>query len=293
MKRIVFHITITACLALSGLWCPASATSTADEHDYDESIRLPVRRLHPERAKKNAETETNASADDAADFSQKMRHERARLQRKNRAAQQAEQTATAPAAEQTSTVDKSWLNQLLSTDYTIKSIDAYKPQRMHWTDEPVRQQASQLLPYFSTTTANGGTRYMPADVTMDNESNSIYLYFDARRGKPQPLRLRAQYYADDALDIEQVDFIVNGFDYKYTPRQVNRGKGNGRMVWENFDDAVDTSMKDLVYAITHGRVVTVKYIGSSGISHVKKLTTDEISHLTRALELYRAMGGSI
>ncbi len=290
MKRIKLHLTaLTACLAISGLWMPATASTVADEQDYDESIRLPVRRLHPERNQKNTEkTDNNANADD---FSQRMRRERARLQRQN--AKSANSGSDA-AAQQSSTVDKDWLNQLLSTDYSIKGIDHYKPQRLRWTDEPVKQSTSQLLPYFvSTPVDNGITRYMPKGVTMDNSFNSLYLYFDSSNGKPTDLRLRAQYYADDALDIEQVDFVINGFKYNYVPQVVNRGKGNGRMVWENFDEAVSAPMKDLVYALTHGQAVVVKYVGSRGFSHVKELTADEINDMYRTLELYRAMGGSI
>lgn len=292
MKRIKLHLTvITACLAISGLWMPATASTGADEQDYDESIRLPVRRLHPERKQKQTEKTDNSAGSD--DFSQRMRRERARLQRQN-AKNAKDNTSPETNAQQSSTVDKSWLNQLLSTDYTIKDIDHYKPQRLRWTDEPVRQSASQLLPYFASTPVdNGITRYMPKDVTMDNSFNSLYLYFDSSNGKPKDLRLRAQYYADDALDIEQVDFVINGFKYHYVPQAVNRGKGNGRMVWENFDDAVSEQMKDLVYALTHGQAVVVKYVGNRGFSHVKELTADEINDMYRTLELYRAMGGSI
>lgn len=279
---------------------PISAAISADEQDFDESIRLPVRRLHPERNKKKADTDAtgeskNADAESANpdDFSQRMRRERARLQRKSQAEVDSGQSVT-DIPQQTPGTDKAWLDKLLSTDYTIKSIEDYMPQRLRWTDEPVGQSQSQLLPYFSSTILpDGTTRYMPKDVRMENNYNGLYLYFDTNRGKPQGLRLRAQYYADDALDIERVDFIINGFKYGYTPLTVNRGKGNGRMVWENFDDAVGTPMKDLVYALTHGHAVIVKFVGSRGFSHVKELTADEIKDMYRTLELYRAMGGSI
>ena len=121
------------------------ATVRADETDLDESIRLPVRRLHPERARKPAQQPATDS-----DFARRMRSERARLQ----AGQGSSAAAT---AEQHSTVDKDWLNKLLSTDYTIKGIDSYMPQRLRWTDDPV-PAASSLLADFSEQRLPGGAR---------------------------------------------------------------------------------------------------------------------------------------
>ncbi len=282
MKIYKGIITTIASVLLVATAALQPATARADENDLDESIRLPVRRLHPERARKPAQ---QPAAD--SDFARRMRSERARLQN-----QQAGQGSSAT-AEQHSTVDKDWLNKLLSTDYTIKGIDSYMPQRLRWADDPV-PAASSLLPDFSELSMPGGaTRYLPQGVTMDSTCNALYLYFDTRAGHPGALHLRAQYYADDPLGIDSVTVVANGFVYTYVPRTVNRGRGRGRMIWENFDDAVTADMKDLVYALSHAKQVLVKYTGSTGFSHVKEMTPAEVTAARRSIDLYRSLGGSL
>ncbi len=278
-KRILTIASVL--LAAAAALQPASVR--ADETDLDESIRLPVRRLHPERTHKPAQQQPATDSD----FARRMRSERARLQN-----QQAGQGSSAP-AEQHSTVDKDWLNKLLSTDYTIKGIDSYMPQRLCWTDDPVPAASSLLADFSEQRLPGGATRYLPQGVTMDSTCNALYLYFDTRAGHPGALHLRAQYYADDPLGIDSVTVVANGFVYRYVPRTVNRGRGRGRMIWENFDDAVTADMKDLVYALSHAKQVLVKYTGSTGFSHVKEMTPAEVTAARRSIDLYRSLGGSL
>ena len=283
-KRIltIASVILTAAAALQ------PAIARADEKDFDESIRLPVRRLHPERARKaTAPQQVSDGNNSGSDFA-RMRSERARLQQLEEG-----QGSSAPAVQQHSTVDKDWLNKLLSTDYTIKGIDSYMPQRLRWTDDPVPAASSLLADFFKVSLPGGTTRYMPQGVTMDSTCNALYLYFDIRAGHPGALHLRAQYYADDPLDIDSMTVVANGFVYRYVPRTVNRGRGRGRMIWENFDDAVTADMKDLVYALSHAKQVLVKYTGSTGFSHVKEMTPAEVAAARRSIDLYRSLGGSL
>ena len=279
--KIYKRILTIASVLLAATAALLPATVRADETDLDESIRLPVRRLHPDRARKPAQQPATDS-----DFARRMRSERARLQ----AGQGSSAAAT---AEQHSTVDKDWLNKLLSTDYTIKGIDSYMPQRLRWTDDPVPAASSLLADFSEQRLPGGATRYMPQGVTMDSTCNALYLYFDTRAGRPGALHLRAQYYADDPLNIDSVTVVANGFVYSYVPRMVNRGRGRGRMIWENFDDAVTADMKDLVYALSHAKQVLVKYTGSTGFSHVKEMTPTEVTAARRSIDLYRSLGGTL
>lgn len=282
MKIYKGILTTIASVLLAASAALQPATVRADENDLDESIRLPVRRLHPERVRKPAQRQ---AADN--DFARRMRSERARLQN-----QQAGQGSSAT-AEQHSTVDKDWLNKLLSTDYTIKGIDSYMPQRLRWADDPVPAASSLMAGFAKQSLPDGDTRYMPQGVTMDSTCNALYLYFDTRAGHPGALHLRAQYYADDPLGIDSVTVVANGFVYTYVPRSVKRGRGRGRMIWENFDDAVTADMKDLVYALSHAKQVLVKYTGSTGFSHVKEMTPAEVTAARRSIDLYRSLGGSL
>ena len=43
------------------------------------------------------------------------------------------------------------------------------------------------------------------------EQNAIYLFFEVpTASRPGDMNIRVQYYADDRLDIQKVEFTING-----------------------------------------------------------------------------------
>ena len=197
--------------------------------------------------------------------------------------------AAAPAdTAQQSSVDKAWLQDLLATDYSLKDYGPKEPQRMVWIDDTVHESAAELVPLMQSDYGN----IMPRDVTMDDTENAIYFYLNQDgTGNPNLLHLRVQYYADDPLEFQQLQFLIDGFDYEYTPTNFKRGKGKGIMIWENSDDVLTAADKDLVYALSHAKWVQMKLIGKDGMKHVNMLSDDQIKDFYRVLQLYRLQGG--
>lgn len=189
-----------------------------------------------------------------------------------------------------STVDKSFMRELLDMDYSIKHYGPEEPKRWVWVDDSITTSEAELLPYFNV--SNG--RFMPNDVTTDDTENGIYFYFNDHMdgSNPSPLRLRVQYYADDPLKFEQLHFVIDGFDYYFNPTNFKRGKGKGIMIWENSDDPLTAADKDLVYALTHCRWAQLKIIGADGMQHVKMITDSQQRDFQRTLQLYLLKGGT-
>ena len=190
--------------------------------------------------------------------------------------------------------DKEWLKELLNTDYSLVQYLPEEPQRMVWVDEPVTQSPSELTPYMSQSTVSGATRYMPKDVSMANSENAFYAYFlMGPDGKPEPLRLRVQYYADDPLGYTSLQVDMDGFDYYFKPASTKTGHEGKRMYWEYSDDALTAADKDLIYTLAHCKWARLKLKGAGGMNHVKMLTDEQLADFRHTLALYRALGGTL
>lgn len=187
------------------------------------------------------------------------------------------------------TVD-SLIQELLAKDYALVQYTPEERKRLVWIDDTVTETPGDLLQYFKS---NSG-RVMPRDVTTDNTENGIYFYFNENPdGTPEKLRLRVQYYADDPLRFEKLHFIIDGFDYYFTPTNIQRGKGKGIMIWENSDDVLTSQDKDLVYALTHCEWAQLKIIGADGMQHVKMISDSQFEDFYNTLQLYRLKGGTL
>ncbi len=200
-----------------------------------------------------------------------------------------------PVALQQSTADKSLMYGLLSKDYTIKEYTFDDgPHRMVWQDDSITEVPDNLVAYFKSTRVNDVKSMIPRGTTICNTDNDVFLYFtEDDYSNPQELRLRIQYYADDPLNYVSMDFAVDGFDYKFTPRSPKRGKGEGAMIWEVSDDEITKSDKDLVYALTHAQYYAkCKLRGADGLVHVKPISDEQLESMKRTLQLYLLKGGS-
>jgi hypothetical protein len=292
MKKILLFIILSLFVPSLGVEC--FAMHNPDEEDYDESIRMPIRRLHPERQQDSQHKSQTKDKSQSKDKSVPPRPAKKVVAQKQ---VPYPSHSNRNSGSTTSSSNDKMMRELLSKDYSIKvyKADALKP--MKWKDEPVTETQSELLPYFNKTVLRSGDspeiRYLPKTASMNQTDNAIYLYFDLTNSSPRSLHLRAQYYADDPLLFNKIVFTIDGFDYTFTPSSINRGKLGGRMIWENCDETVNSGDKDLIYALSHGSWVRVTFIGGRGINHVRMLTDDQIKDFRRTLDLYRDLGGII
>ncbi len=288
MKKYCIALSIIALCALSPR-AMAQGSSKADDEAMEEWLRMPVRRLHPERPTANQLKEQREK-----EKAEKKREKAERDQKKAQAQSAGYRYSRQATAEQhaADARKKAYLDSLLAIEYTVPTYTG--PVRLTWKDEPVKESRDQLLPSFTRSeVASGQQRYMPKDVTMSNDDNALYFYFDVKNKRPLSLRLRGQYFADDPLNIEQLKFVIDGFDYDFTPTGVEHGTQGSNLYWENFDNSLSGRDKDLIYALAHCTWARVTYIGGRGFNHVKMLTKEQIRDFYNTLELYRAMGGSL
>ena len=194
-------------------------------------------------------------------------------------------------AQRDTAADDSLLNALLDlSKYELKSYLPEAPKRIVWQDDVI----TDTLELLQAKVKNAALGVMPFGVSTDNTENAVYLYFkEGVDGKPEPLRMRIQYYADDPLNYYEAVFTINGFDYHFKPTNFKRGKEKGRMIWENSDDVVTAADKDLVYALAHCDWALLKLLAPNGINHNKRLSDEQLAAFRHVLNLYLLKGGKI
>ena len=152
----------------------------------------------------------------------------------------------------------------------------------------------ELLPFFDVKKdefdPNGKTWYKPKSAPKYTNLNGIYLYFAALEGKVMPLRFRVQYYSDDWLFFNKIQFSIDDKAYEYIPSHTETDSGNGGKKWEWFDEALTGSDKDLIYALVGAKAAKMKFIGRQYYD-IKKITNNQVIDMKKTIELYRAMGG--
>lgn len=152
----------------------------------------------------------------------------------------------------------------------------------------------ELLPSFNVKTdefdPNGTTWYKPKSAPKYTDCNGIYLYFGLEEGRVLPLRFRVQYYSDDWLFFKKVQFSINGKAYEYIPSRTETDSGNGGKIWEWFDEALQESDKELIYALIEAKSAKMKFIGRQYYD-IKNITNSQVTDMKKTLELYRALGG--
>lgn len=285
--RIYFIYILMAMVV--GCSLPAMAQS---ENDYDESIRMPVRRLHPEREREKARKKLQQELDSKKKSQQDVEDWEDASQNSGKKKDTRRVVGSSPAPK--STADKSALNALLNKDYSLVQYVPAAPVRMVWRDEAVTESENELLMQLNKERVQAGVvRYLPKGVTMSKTENAFFAYFITDGARVEPLRLRVQYYADDPLQFNDILFTIDGFEYRYRAVSPQRGKGTGRMIWELSDQEVSASEKDLLYALSHAHWVKMYLVGSDGTKHVKLLTETQIRDFYLVLQLYRLLGGRI
>lgn len=197
-------------------------------------------------------------------------------------------------ANQQSTVDKTFLQELLNKDYSIREYKFDEPKRMTWKDDTITTTQEELVHLFKSSNVNGSKSIVPVNTVFSNSVNDLFMYFtEDAQGVPTALRLCVQYYADDPLNYNEIIFTIDGFDYKFKPINIKRGKGEGIMIWEQSDDELRVGDKDLVYALSHCQYwAQAKLRGVDGMVHIKSITKEQLAYFRQTLELFLLRGGS-
>ena len=139
MKRMILPLlalTITFSITTPRL----CAAQLADEKDYDESVRLPVRRLHPERPTKEQQKQLKAATEKEqkrrAEIDDEMQAGFGNVMKKPKQQSSGKKTAE----------EKALLDRLLNEDYAITDLRAEMMKPKKGKDEPVRGPKASLMP---------------------------------------------------------------------------------------------------------------------------------------------------
>jgi hypothetical protein len=130
--------------------------------------------------------------------------------------------------------------------------------------------------------------YTPKSAPKYTNRNGLYCYFQTDNGIPSNFRLRLQYFSDDWLFFKKVQFLVDGKAFDYIPLNTESDHGDGD-IWEWSDEQVGSTDRELILALANAKNAKMKLIGSKYFD-IKKITTEQIAGIKRALELYEAMG---
>lgn len=279
MKKNIFLI--ISCLFL---FCSVQAVAQNNESDLDESVRLPIRRLHPERELEKAKKQLQKELDE-----KKQKQAKATTDSKKQDESQFGESTGALSP------DKQLMMELLNKDYSIKQYDfgAEDPKPLTWKDDPINQETDALMATMHKSLNGNQYNLYSSDISFGNNSNALFFYLDCNGNRAEELRMRVQYVADDPLSYDKIEFVIDGFLYQYVPRKKTHGRIGAKLYWEVSDDALNSDDKDLVYALSHCSWARAKLIGKDGINHVKVLTTEQLKSFYNALELFRALGGEL
>lgn len=293
MKRFVLLLMIALLAAPVGM-----ASHTRDDDDKDPSIKPGIRRLHPERerakAMKKLQEQLSRKAEvkaDPWDTSDEVWGTVDVIPVPLKDSASVDGHRLDPQRHLTSKTpeEQAALDSLLSIDY---SPVEYGYRRMTWRDLPVTRTVEQLAPGFSMA-ENGDC--LSKYVSLEKTSNEVYFAFSMQEGDsvPGPLRLCVHYCADDPIDLDQLLFTIDGYDYPFYPGETQRGSLPGNLYWEQSDDVLNKVYRDLVYALAHSNWVAMKLVSKRGINHVKMLTDGQRKDFADTLDLYRLLGGKL
>ena len=99
-----------------------------------------------------------------------------------------------------------------------------------------------------------------------------------------------QYYSDEWLFFNRVQFSIDGKAYEYVPLNTETDNGDGGYIWEWFDESITNSDKDLISALSNAKSAKMKLIGRQYFD-IRTISKDQIKNIKRTLDLYKEMGG--
>ncbi|MGN0213791.1 MAG: hypothetical protein ACI4AH_03155 [Muribaculaceae bacterium] len=145
----------------------------------------------------------------------------------------------------------------------------------------------QLMEAFEQRLTGGSNRLVPKLAPVTVEQNSIFLYFDVPgTNSVGPISMRVQYYADDPLDTQSVEFTINGEKYSVAAKGLST-KQRGIFTSEWFDVEMTGENDALLQAMGYANYVKLKFIGKS-CNHIKSLTDEQVAQLRKAYFLHKS-----
>lgn len=132
--------------------------------------------------------------------------------------------------------------------------------------------------------------YEPKSAPKYINRNGIYCYFHTENGLPGNLRFKVQYYAEDWLFFNRIQFSIDGKAYEFIPADTETDSGNGGYIWEWFDQGLTMSDRELIYALSNAKNAKMKLIGRQ-YHKIKAISQEQINGIKQTLELYNALGG--
>jgi hypothetical protein len=139
---------------------------------------------------------------------------------------------------------------------------------------------------------DGITWYKPKSAPNYINRNGLYCYFQTENNKSSNLRFRLQYYSDEWLFFNKVQFLIDEKPYEYIPSSTETDNGDGGHIWEWFDESVKYEKdKELIHALANAKSAKMKLIGRQ-YHREKNITKDQIKAIKQCLDLYNAMGSN-
>lgn len=139
---------------------------------------------------------------------------------------------------------------------------------------------------------DGQTWVKPKSSPAYTNQNGIYCYFQTENNIPNNFRFRVQYYSDEWLFFQKIQFSIDGKAYEYIPLNTENDSGNGGYIWEWFDEGVSSSEdKKLLNALANAKSAKMKFIGRQYYD-VKNISKEQINSIKRTIEYYKALGGT-
>ena len=264
MKKVFLYALVA--FATMSLQATATTLTRADENELDESIQKPIRSVRQHYETPTGDEQGRQDVKEVK-LDRNNANYKPRMTKEQYEALEAEKKAEIEAKRQ---ARKAELDSLLNVDYTKSSIPEL----------------------FTVANVNGKERYLYNGITLDIKENDVFFYFTVENGKPE-LRFRAEFYADDPIEFSRLEFTIDKFKYTYVPKNLNRGKDGSKFYYENFDEPVDDSSKDLAYALSHCRWAVMTFISDRGVNHRIYFKKPHIDRFRDIYQMYRLLGGEL
>ena len=137
----------------------------------------------------------------------------------------------------------------------------------------------------------GKTWIKPKSSPSYTNQNGVYCYFQTENNVPGNLRFRVQYYSDEWLFFQKIQFSIDGKAYEYIPLSTETDSGDGGYIWEWFDESISASGdKKLLNALANAKTAKMKFIGRQYYD-VKNMTKEQLNGIKRSIAFYKALGG--
>lgn len=284
MKKVFLYALVA--FATMSLQATATTLTRADENELDESIQKPIRSVRQHYETPTGDEQGRQDVKEVK-LDRNNTNYKPRMTKEEYEALEAEKKAEIEAKRQ---ARKAELDSLLNVDYTKSSIPERKPYV--WKNDDVNKDINELKELFTVANVNGKERYLYNGITLDIKENDVFFYFTVENGKPE-LRFRAEFYADDPIEFSRLEFTIDKFKYTYVPKNLNRGKDGSKFYYENFDEPVDDSSKDLAYALSHCRWAVMTFISDRGVNHRIYFKKPHIDRFRDIYQMYRLLGGEL